>query len=137
MSGATEPSGGVEGIPSTGRELVVSVQWLAASVMRTGDLTAIGLRHQRGGVVEASSLGMSSRVPLWSDWRIHPLVRVDRRTFTTDETEQWIHVGALRLALQKRRLLLEFEAGGEFASREVMNAEEDVRRYFLSLGWTF
>jgi hypothetical protein len=139
MSGATEPSGGVEGIPSTGRELVLSLQWLAAGIMRTGDMTAIGVRRQQGGPIETSSFGLSSRIPLWNDWRITPLARADRRTFALDDSQQWIYVGSLRVSLQKPRVLFELEAGGEFASREIATGDEDVRRIFVSLGyrWSF
>jgi len=148
LTGATPPSGGVEGMPATGRELVLSAQLLAASLMRTGDVTVLGLRQQTGGNIETASLGVSSRIPLWGDWRINPQVRADRRLYTLDDTTQWVYVPSLRISLQKRHLLLELEGGAEFASRELATAtatatatttQEDITRYYLSVGyrWAF
>lgn len=44
-----------------------------------------------------------------------------------------------RISLQKRHLLLELEGGAEFASRELAAAQEEITRYYVSLGyrWTF
>lgn len=136
-SGATPPSGGVEGIPSVGRELVLSTQLLASSILRAGDVSILAVRSQTGGSIETASFGVSSRVPIWADWRFGPQLRIDRRTFTLDETTQWIYAPSLRLSLQKRRLLIELEGGGELASRELADSKEDVTRYYVMLGYRY
>jgi hypothetical protein len=135
--GATQPSAGVEGIPATGPELVLSSQLLASSIMRAGDIHVLALRRQSGGPVETTSAGFASRVPLWGDWRIGPQLRADRRVFTLDDSTQWIYAVGLRLSLQKQRLLVELEAGGEQASREVAADQEDITRWFVSLGYRY
>lgn len=138
-TGATRPSGGVEGIPTTGREVALSAQLLAASVMRTGDLTGIGLRWQQGGTIEAASLSIISRVPLWSDWRLRMQLRADQRRFTIDDSEQTLYSPSIGLSLQVRKALVELDAGAEFASRDLLDSQEDISRYFFSLGyrWSF
>jgi hypothetical protein len=107
--------------------------------MRTGDVTVLGVRQQTGGTIETASLGVSSRIPVWGDWRINPQLRADRRLFTLDDTTQWVYVPSLRISLQKRHLLLELEGGAEFASRELATTREEITRYYVSVGyrWTF
>jgi hypothetical protein len=136
-TGATLPSGGVEGIPATGPELALSNQLLAASIWRAGDIHIIGVRQQSGGPVDTSSVGIASRVPVWGAWRLGPQLRVDRRIFDIDGTTQWVYAASLRLLLQKRRLLVELEVGAEQASREASAAQEDIKRLFVSLGYRY
>jgi tetratricopeptide (TPR) repeat protein len=136
-SGATLPSGGVEGIPATGAELILSSQLLASSILRPGDIHIFALRQQTGGPVETASAGLASRVPVWGDWRIGPQLRVDRRTFVLDESTQWIYAVGVRASLQKRRLLIELELGAEQASREIANDQEKIERLFVSLGYRY
>lgn len=136
-SGSTPPSGGVEGIPSGGRELILSTQLLASSILRSGDINIVAIRSQRGGSIETASLGISSRIPLWGNWRFGPQVRIDRRTFTSDETTQWVYAPSLRLSLQMARLLIDLEGGGELASRQLADSKEDVTRYYLMLGYRY
>jgi tetratricopeptide (TPR) repeat protein len=136
-TGATLPSGGVEGIPATGPELVVSSQLLASSIMRPGDIHIFALRQQSGGPVESSSVGFASRVPVWGDWRIGPQLRADRRVFALDDSTQWLYALGLRLSLQKQRLLIELEAGGEQASRTMAADQEEIKRLYVSLGYRY
>jgi tetratricopeptide (TPR) repeat protein len=136
-TGATLPSGGVEGIPATGPELALSSQLLASSIWRAGDIHIIGVRQQSGGPVDTSSVGIASRVPVWGAWRLGPQLRVDRRIFAIDDATQWIYAASLRLLLQKQRLLVELEVGAEQASREVAGAQEDIKRLFFSLGYRY
>jgi hypothetical protein len=136
-TGATLPSGGVEGIPATGPELALSSQLLASSIIRPGDIHIFALRQQSGGPVETTSAGFASRVPIWGDWRIGPQLRADRRVFDLDGSTQWIYSLALRLSLQKQRLLMELETGGEQASRTMAADQEDIKRLYVSLGYRY
>jgi hypothetical protein len=136
-TGATLPSGGVEGIPATGPELVLSSQLLASSIMRPGDIHIFALRQQTGGPVESSSVGFASRVPVWGNWRIGPQLRADRRVFALDDSTQWIYALGLRLSLQRQRLLVELEAGGEQATRTMSTDQEDIKRLYFSLGYRY
>lgn len=136
-TGATLPSGGVEGIPAVGPELALSSQLLASSILRAGDIHILALRHQTGGPAQTASVGFASRVPIWGDWRIGPQLRVDRRVFGLDDSKQWIYALGVRLLLQKQRWLVELEVGAEHASRQVAADQEDIRRLFLSLGYRY
>jgi tetratricopeptide (TPR) repeat protein len=147
-TGAALPSDGsainaefpaVEGIPADGPELIVSAQLLAASVMRSGDINIIGVRQQSGGTVTTTSLGLSSRVPLWGDWRLGPQLRVDRRLFKSDDSTLWLYAPSLRLSLQRPRLQFDLEAGSELSKRDTTASKQDSTRYFYYAGyrWQF
>ncbi len=147
-TGATPPSDGslldpaflpVEGIPAEGPEFIFSTQLLAASIMRAGDINIIGLRQQTGGSTETTSLGLSSRVPLWGDYRFGPQLRVDRRQFQSDNSTLWLYAPSLRLTLQRRTLQVDLEFGSEISRRDSVMTKQDSTRYFLYAGyrWQF
>ncbi len=117
----------------------MSAQLLAMSLFRAGDINILGIRYQSGGTADTESVGVSSRIPVFGEWRLGPQLRVDRRVFKLDESEQFVLAPSLRVALQQRRILFEFEAGAEFATRTNLIADEKTRRYYFSLGyrWSF
>lgn len=147
-TGASPPSEGstvdfefppVDGIPATGREVIASIQLFAASIMRSGDISIIGLRRQSGGVIETNSLGLSSRVPIWAGLLFGPQLRVDQRQYQIDDSTLWLYAPSLRLTLNKRTFQLDVEAGSEISKRNTQPMKQDSTRYFYNLGyrWQF
>jgi hypothetical protein len=129
----------VEGFAAEGPEFIASAQLLAASVMRAGDVNIIGIRQQTGGSVDTTSLGLSSRVPLWGDYRFGPQLRIDRRQFQSDNSTLWLYAPSLRLSLQRRNLQLDLEAGSEISKRNADVSQQKSTRYFYYAGyrWQF
>lgn len=138
-TGETPASGGVEGFVAVGPEYAFSAQLLAASIMRSGDINIIGLRYQTGGPVKTTSLGLSSRVPLWNSWRFGPQLRVDHRQIASDNSTQWIYTPGFKLSLQRPTLQIDIEAGGELSKRNTDVTQQNSTRYFYSAGyrWMF
>lgn len=146
-TGATDPQPApidpgfaqVEGTAELGPETIVAAQLLAASIMRAGDINIVGLRRQSGGLFAATSLGLSSRVPVWGDFRLGPQLQVDRRRFESDGSVLWSYAPSLRLTLQRPTLQIDLEAGGEFSQRKTDIGAQDSRRFFYYLGyrWLF
>jgi tetratricopeptide (TPR) repeat protein len=147
-TGASPPSDGsdldpgfppVEGIPPDGPEFIASAQLMAASIMRSGDINIVGLRHQSGGSITTTSLGLSSRVPVWGDWRFGPQLRIDRRLFKSDGSTLWLYAPSVRLSLQRPTLLIDLEAGNELSKHDTSTSRQDSSRYYYYLGyrWQF
>jgi len=128
-------SGGVEAIPATGMELNFGAQLIANSLLRSGDVTILGLRLYDGDVARTMSLSLSSRFPLWGRLRAGPRLRFDYREFNTDGTTQWLASPAVRVDWHSARTTIEFEAGGEWMSRELAVDQEKSNRYWFSLGY--
>jgi hypothetical protein len=128
-------SGGVEAIPSTGTELSFGAQLIANSLLRSGDVSILGLRLYDGNVARTTSLSLSSRFPLWGRLRAGPRLRFDYREFSTDGTTQWLASPAVRIDWHSDRTTIEFEAGGEWMSRELPIDQEKSNRYWFSLGY--
>lgn len=128
-------SGGVEAIPSTGAELNFGAQLIANSLLRSGDVSILGLRVYDGDVARTSSLSLSSRFPLWGGLRAGPRLRFDYRQFSADSTTQWLASPAVRIDWHSDRTTIEFEAGGEWMSRELAVDEEKINRYWFSLAY--
>ena len=112
-------SGGVEAIPATGTEINFGAQLIANSLLRSGDVSILGLRIYDGDVARTSSLSLSSRFPLWGGLRAGPRLRFDYRQFSADGTTQWLASPAVRIDWHSNRTTIEFEAGGEWMSREL------------------
>lgn len=128
-------SGGVPEIRGTGMNLSVGAQLIGTSLMRAGDMMIFGLRRYQGSTTTTTSLSMSSRFPLWSGFRIAPRLRFDQREFAADGSTQWLASPSLRLDWNWKRTTVEFEAGGEFSSRDRPLGQEKTNRYWFSLGY--
>ncbi len=131
----TPASGGVDAVPDLGSESAISLQGVASSLFGGSDLSSIALRHQTGPTVDTDSFGVSARFSVGGAWRLGPQLRVDRRQFSTDGSEQMLYAPTLRLDLQTNHVLFEVEGGAEFGSRDLTGTTEKTTRYYFSLGY--
>jgi len=138
-TGETQASGGVEGFTAVGPETIASAQLLAASIFRSGDINIVGVRYQTGGTTKTTSLGLSSRLPIWGGWRLGPQIYVDRRQSAADNTVTWLYRPGLRLSLQRRTLLVDIEVGDERQVHNTDTGNQKTNRAFYSAGyrWQF
>jgi hypothetical protein len=128
-------SGGVAAIPGTGTELSFGAQLIGNSLLRSGDVSIIGLRWYEGEVARTVSMSLSSRFPLWGRLRAGPRLRFDYREFSADGSTQWLASPALRIDWHSDRTTVELEAGGEWMSRELPTDQEKTNRYWFSLAY--
>jgi hypothetical protein len=128
-------SGGIEAIPATGMELSFGAQLIANSLLRSGDVSILGLRLYDGAFAKTTSLSLSSRFPMWGRLRAGPRLRFDYREFSAEGTTQWLASPAVRIDWHSDRTTIEFEAGGEWMSRELPIDQEKSNRYWFSLGY--
>lgn len=131
----TPASAGVDEVLDAGPEKAISLQGIAASLFGGNDLTAIALRRQTSALSDTDSLGISTRFPISRSWRLGPRLRVDRREIRSDGSRQMLYTPALRIDLQRTRMLFECELGAELGSRRSEQRDEDTTRYYLSLGY--
>jgi hypothetical protein len=128
-------SGGVAAVPGNGTEISFGGQLIANSLLRSGDVSIFGLRWYEGDVARTVSFSLSSRFPLWGRLRAGPRLRLDYREFNADGSTQWMASPALRVDWHSERTTIEFEAGGEWMSRELPIDQEKSNRYWFSLGY--
>lgn len=135
---ATPASGGVEATPSSS-DSGLGMQMIGTGIWKPGDVWIVGLRAMRGEDSDTESLYLSTRWPFGRGLRIGPRLRFDYRSFKTDDTNQWLASPSLRIDWIGRHLALELEAGAEWSSRELLQDQEDTRRWFVSVGyrWIF
>ena len=128
-------SGGVAAIPGARAELSLGGQLIGNSLLRSGDVSILGLRWYEGEVARTVSMSLSSRFPLWGRLRAGPRLRFDYREFSADGSTQWLASPALRIDWHSDRTTVEFEAGGEWMTRELPIAQEKINRYWFSLAY--
>jgi hypothetical protein len=128
-------SGGVPEIPGTGAQLSLGAQLIATSLVSAGDMSILGLRRYQSDTSTSTSLSLSSRFPMRRGFRIGPRLRFDQREYAVDGSTQWLASPSLRLDWNWNKTTVEFEAGGEFASRDKQFDQEKTNRYWLSLGY--
>lgn len=131
----TPASGGVEAVPSLGRDDAITTELMWNSLLRAGDTQSVALRYQQGGTGTLMSAGIGSRLPLGAGLRLTTRVRADRRTDMPDSSSEWVYVPSLRLDWLHGRSSIEAEAGAEFGNRSLNAATEKRTRYFFSLGY--
>ena len=128
-------SGGVPEIPGTGTELSFGAQLIGTSLFRAGDMSILGLRRYQGSTATTTSASVGARFPLWRGFRVAPRLRLDQREFELDGTTQWLASPSVRLDWNWRKTTVEFEAGGEFASRDRLFDQEKTNRHWFRLGY--
>jgi hypothetical protein len=128
-------SGGVAAVPGTGTELSLGGQLIANSLMLPGDVSIIGFRWFEGDLARTLSLSLGSRFPLWGRLRAGPRLRFDQRESSIDGSTQQVLSPALRVDWYSGHTTIEFEAGGEWASRQLPINEEKTDRYWFSLAY--
>jgi hypothetical protein len=131
----TPASGGVDAVEDSGAEDAIQLQGIVSGLFRGSDLSSIILRRQSSPTTETDSVGVSTRFPIGGDWRLGPRLRVDRRQFFIDGSEQMLYTPMLRLELQKKYVLFECEAGAEIGRRDLNGIEEKTDRFYFSVGY--
>ncbi len=132
----TPASGDVQAMPGTGTEIYYSLQWIASSLFREGDINVFGLRFNDTAHSDTVTLTGNAWFPLRNKWRLNPRLRFDYRQYDRNSETQLTAYPSMRVQyLLNRRARLELEFGGEYRSRDRPNIDEKSRSYFLSLGY--
>ena len=132
----TNASGGVEAIPGTGNEYFYNLQFIGSNLIKTGDISVLGLRYSDTSTSNISSVNMDIRYPVMTVWRINPRMRVDYRDNSNNDSTQWIAAPSLRVDYRwRKRYRFELEGGGEWSSQELATDTEDTSSYFVSIGY--
>lgn len=134
-TGATVDSGGVTGQLSLGLNLTYQAQIYGSSIWRRGDFNVLSLAYATTDTGKLTSLGITSRFPLTSAWRIGPRVAIDQRRLASDDSKEFILVPSLLLDYQSGRRLLQLEAGGQIGKRDNLLQAQNTTRYYLSLAY--
>ena len=134
---ATAASGGVAATPSTGLETSYQMQLYASNLWSHGDFDVISVSHANTEIGLVDDLGLTSRFPVGGAWRLGPRFNVERRLISTDGSHELDFLPSFLLDYQRRRLLLQFELGGEFGTRDATLQSQNTHRYYLSLAWRY
>lgn len=128
-------SGGVAAVPGSGTEVSLGGQLIANSLLTSGDVSIVGFRLFESDLSRSVSISLGSRFPLWGRLRAGPRLRFDHRESVSDGATQEILSPALRVDWHSGNTAIEFEAGGEWASRELPIDEEKTDRYWFSFAY--
>ncbi len=135
LSGAPA-SGGVAASNSTGTDFFYSTQLIGSSLFKEGDVTIFGLRYNDVAASNTYTASLNTRYPVTREWRVNPRLRFDFRK-NVDHTEQLTFRPEFRTTYRiKRRLQLEFEAGGEWTRQELSPRDRaESVSYFVNIGY--
>jgi hypothetical protein len=132
----TPASGGVEEMPGTGYEYFVSARLIGSSLLKSGDISIVGLSYTDASSSNTVSLNLNSRYPVNRDWRINPRLRVDFTKNDSSGADQLKIRPALKTDYYWRRFLsLELEAGAEWAHEWISDQTDSTFDYFLLVGY--
>lgn len=122
---ATVASGGVAAIPATGSQLYINARLVGSSILKQGDLTMLTLRHDTTRTRDSSMVLVDSRLPIGERLRFNPRISVTQRTDNSTGMEQIIAAPSIRVLYRWKRLMIDLEGGGRWASRELPPEEWD------------
>ncbi len=135
LSGAPA-SGGVAASKATGTDFFYSTQLIGSSLFKDGDVTIFGLRFNDVATSNTYTVSLNTRYPVTRAWRVNPRLRFDFRK-NVDHTEQLSFRPEFRTTYRiRRRLQLEFEAGGEWIRQELSPRDRaESLSYFVNIGY--
>ena len=134
---AKPESGGVPATPES-EYSYYSVDLVASSLFREGDVSIVSFRQSSTGTTDILSLNLDARFPLGRVWRISPRLRVDRRVILADDSEEFVYTPAIRLQYRvSQKARFQLDAGKTFSTREMIVMDQDIDResYYLNLGY--
>ena len=118
-----------------GTDKALQFQVFGTSLWKPSDLHVLSLRYEKSESSTGESASLSSRMPIGSQWRIGPRLRLDRIKYLIDDTTQLTLSPSLRLELLRSRTQFEFEAGSDFGSRDIPLDKQKTNSYYFSLGY--
>jgi len=132
---ATPESGGVSATPETVFQYY-SLNLVAGSLLREGDVSIIGVRYSQSASSDVSSVNLDLRFPFTRSFYINPRLRVDYRQIHADSSTEWILTPGLRMQYRLGRTVrIELQAGRQFAFRDIAGSSLDRASYFINLGY--
>lgn len=133
--GQTRASGGIDAMPES-EYGYYSLDLVASSLFREGDVSIVSLRQSTSGTTDILSLNFDARFPFGGAWRVGPRLRIDRREIQADGSEEWIYSPGLRLHYRlSNSMRFELTAGKEFSAREMVETDVDRESYFVYAGY--
>ncbi|VAW77576.1 hypothetical protein MNBD_GAMMA13-1820 [hydrothermal vent metagenome] len=132
----TNASGNVAATEESGNDYFYNMQLIASNLIKSGDISLLGLRYSDTSTSKISTLTLDMRYPIRTVWRINPRLRTDYRDNTNNNSTQLIVSPSLRIDYRwRRRYRFEFEAGGEWSNQDLPNGSQDTSSYFLDVGY--
>ena len=138
--GATPASGNVPAGPASGTDRAFQIQVFGTSLWRSADLHVLSLRYDANPAAVTESIGISSRMPIWGNWRFGPRLEVNRIRYDTDQSTELGFVPSVRLELLRSRVLFECEVGADKGRREVQLPQlpldtQTSTQFYFSVGY--
>jgi hypothetical protein len=133
-------SGGVEAFESTGDELYYFLQLIGSGLIKSGDISSIGVRYADTQYRDVYTFTVNTRYPLYGELWINPRMRIDFRENKILTGDQWRFIPGLRLEYRLGRNW-RFEIDGEYryADKELEGIADGKDGYAVSAGfrWDF
>lgn len=131
-------SGGVEAFESTGDEFYYFLQLIGSGLIKSGDISSIGVRYADTQYRDVYSFTVNSRYPFHADLSLSPRMRVDYRENKILTGDQWRFLPGLRVEYRFGRNW-RFEIDGEYryADKELEGIADGKDGYAVSLGFRY
>ncbi len=141
---ATVASGGVVGLPASGRQDYLIATLTATSFLKDGDLTRVLVRQDNSRTQEVTRIQLETRLP-YGSLRINPVLNYAVRDLAADGSSQFVIEPVIRVFYRWRdNVLLELEAGGRYSNRElapgtfdpfIADGEEELLGSYINIGY--
>jgi hypothetical protein len=101
-----------------------------------GTLNRLDLSHRITDSSRISTAALDSNYAINRRWKVSPRLRTDYRDSLLDRSVQWVTSPSVKMEYRWRRQYgVNIEAGGEWTTRELPDADESRSSYFVSLGY--
>jgi len=122
--------------PGTGYEFFYNAQFIGSSLIKSGDISILGLRYSDTQSANTTTLSINTRYPITTNFRVNPRARVDYRVNSRDNSTQWIYSPEFRTDYRWRKNHhFEAELGGEWSNRDLPTGTDKTSSYFFTFGY--
>jgi hypothetical protein len=106
------------------------------NLMFPGDSNLLDLSHRITESSRTSSASLDTRYTINRRWNVSPRLRTDYRDKPLDKSVKWVTSPSVKMEYHWRELYgFKIEAGGEWLSEQVSDADKNRTSYFVNLGY--
>lgn len=132
---ATETSGGIDAIPSTGLEYFLSTQLVGTSMLVDGDIYVLGARYANTSSSDLFLIDFYTRFPVNDSLKVRPRLRLGYREGDSSDLEEFLVLPSIRANYYwSRAWSFEVDVGAKWVNRNQFGSSSEELEYFLTIG---
>jgi tetratricopeptide (TPR) repeat protein len=135
--GGTPASGGVDATPEQGTEYYFSAQVVGNNLFAQEDISIAGLRFSDSDTSTATTLSLSSRLPIRPSWRFNPKLVLELRDNSNGSERKMARTSMIIDYRVRKSLLMQIEANYDRSQTKTGGVTDEQSITYVYAGYIF